>query len=372
MARPTGTKLIAENRRARYDYELLERFEAGIALVGTEVKSLRDGRVTLAHAYADVRDNEVWLVGAEISEYAQGNIANHEPTRDRKLLLKRAEISDLVGKVREKGRPSSRRASTSRTAGSRSRSPSHAVRRRATSGARSSTGTPSVRSTGRSSRSDSPSHDHDSGLEHVAVLRVQVPDRCVAYFVRGLDGQGLADGVLACLKMTPRWTGRTTSRPRCVIPSSRSSISPRRSRRSPGRSSVCRAPGHARQRPHASARRRAARRAHHRLRPAARRRRPPDPRLARRGLAVQRGRALPASLGHVAGAAGPQLLRRRAHGHRRRRALRVHHDQAGPVPVGQPPQRVAARARPLLPPRPVVRAAAGDPDVLPGRSAVPL
>ena len=103
MARPTGTKLIAENRRARYDYELLERFEAGIALVGTEVKSLRDGRVTLAQAYADVRDNEVWLVGAEISEYAQGNIANHEPKRDRKLLLKRGEIADLVSKVREKG-----------------------------------------------------------------------------------------------------------------------------------------------------------------------------------------------------------------------------------------------------------------------------
>ena len=79
MARPTGTKLIAENRRARFDYELLERFEAGIVLVGTEVKSLREGRVTLAQAYADVRDNEVWLVGAEISEYAQGNIANHEP-----------------------------------------------------------------------------------------------------------------------------------------------------------------------------------------------------------------------------------------------------------------------------------------------------
>ena len=90
MARPTGTKLIAENRRARFDYELLERFEAGIVLVGTEVKSLREGRVTLAQAYADVRDNEVWLVGAEISEYGQGNSANHEPTRDRKLLLKRA------------------------------------------------------------------------------------------------------------------------------------------------------------------------------------------------------------------------------------------------------------------------------------------
>ncbi len=103
MARPTGTKVIAENRRARYDYELLERFEAGIVLVGTEVKSLREGRVTLAQAYADVRDGEVWLIGAEIAEYAQGNIANHEPTRDRKLLLKRGEIAGLVGKVREKG-----------------------------------------------------------------------------------------------------------------------------------------------------------------------------------------------------------------------------------------------------------------------------
>ena len=103
MARPTGTKQIAENRRARYDYELLERFEAGIVLTGTEVKSLRDGRVTLAQSYADVRDNEVWLLGAEISVYAQGNNANHEPTRDRKLLLKRSEIADLVGKVREKG-----------------------------------------------------------------------------------------------------------------------------------------------------------------------------------------------------------------------------------------------------------------------------
>jgi SsrA-binding protein len=103
MARPTGTKLIAENRRARFDYELLERFEAGIVLVGTEVKSLRDGRVTLAQAYADVRDGEVWLIGAEIAEYAQGNIASHEPTRDRKLLLKRGEIAGLVGKVRERG-----------------------------------------------------------------------------------------------------------------------------------------------------------------------------------------------------------------------------------------------------------------------------
>ena len=103
MARPTGTKQIAENRRARHDYHLLERFEAGVVLTGTEVKSLREGRVTLAQAYADVRDGEVWLIGAEISVYDQGNIANHEPTRDRKLLLHRGEISSLTGKVREKG-----------------------------------------------------------------------------------------------------------------------------------------------------------------------------------------------------------------------------------------------------------------------------
>jgi SsrA-binding protein len=103
MARPTGTKQIAENRRARHDYQLLERFEAGIVLTGTEVKSLREGRVTLAQAYADVRDDEVWLIGAEIAVYDQGNIANHEPGRDRKLLLHRGEISSLTGKVREKG-----------------------------------------------------------------------------------------------------------------------------------------------------------------------------------------------------------------------------------------------------------------------------
>jgi SsrA-binding protein len=103
MAKPTGIKPIAENRRARHDYELLERFEAGMVLTGTEVKSLRDGRVTLAQAYADVRDNEVWLIGADIAIYDQGNSQNHEPTRDRKLLLHRGEIASLVGKVREKG-----------------------------------------------------------------------------------------------------------------------------------------------------------------------------------------------------------------------------------------------------------------------------
>ena len=98
-----GEKLIADNRRARHDYELLERFEAGLVLTGTEVKSLREGRASLAQAYGDVRGSEVWLVGAEIATYDQGNIANHEPTRDRKLLLHRGEIASLIGKVREKG-----------------------------------------------------------------------------------------------------------------------------------------------------------------------------------------------------------------------------------------------------------------------------
>jgi len=96
-------KLIAENRRARYDYELLERVEAGVALTGTEVKSLREGRATIAQAYAEVRDGEAWLLGAEIAVYEQGNRANHEPVRPRKLLLHRREIDSLYGKVREKG-----------------------------------------------------------------------------------------------------------------------------------------------------------------------------------------------------------------------------------------------------------------------------
>jgi SsrA-binding protein len=98
-----GEKLIADNRRARHDYELLERFEAGLVLTGTEVKSLRQGRASLAQAFADVRDGEVWLVGAEIAAYERGNIANHEPSRDRKLLLHRGEIASLYGKVRERG-----------------------------------------------------------------------------------------------------------------------------------------------------------------------------------------------------------------------------------------------------------------------------
>jgi SsrA-binding protein len=103
MAKPKGQKLIAENRRARHDYELLDRFEAGLVLTGTEVKSLREGRASLQQAYADVRDGEAWLIGANIAEYGHGNVANHDPDRPRKLLLHRGEISSLIGKIKERG-----------------------------------------------------------------------------------------------------------------------------------------------------------------------------------------------------------------------------------------------------------------------------
>ena len=97
------TKLIAENRRARRDYEFLERLEAGVVLSGTEVKSVREGHVQLGSAYADIRDGEAWLVGASIAEYAQKGSSGHDPDRERKLLLHRREIDSLYGKVREKG-----------------------------------------------------------------------------------------------------------------------------------------------------------------------------------------------------------------------------------------------------------------------------
>ncbi len=92
-----------DNRRARHDYHFLEKVEAGLVLTGTEVKSLRDGRASLQQAYAEVRDGEAWLVGAHISVYDAGNIANHDPDRERKLLLHRREVDSLGGKVRERG-----------------------------------------------------------------------------------------------------------------------------------------------------------------------------------------------------------------------------------------------------------------------------
>jgi SsrA-binding protein len=96
-------KLIAENRRARHEYHLLERVEAGLVLTGTEVKSLRGGKADLARAYATVRDGEGWLVGLHIPPYEQGSTASHDPDRDRKLLLHGREIDSLTGKVKERG-----------------------------------------------------------------------------------------------------------------------------------------------------------------------------------------------------------------------------------------------------------------------------
>ena len=99
----TGEKLIVDNRRARHDYHLGDRVEAGVVLTGTEVKALREGKTSLQRAYADVENGEAWLVGVHIPEYLQGNRANHDPERPRKLLLHRREIDRLYGQVKEKG-----------------------------------------------------------------------------------------------------------------------------------------------------------------------------------------------------------------------------------------------------------------------------
>lgn len=103
MKQQSGQKMVTENRRARHDYHVLERFEAGIALRGTEVKSLRDGKMMLKDSYAEVRQGEMYLVGAHISPYEQGNLYNHEPERARKLLLHKREILRLGAQVAEKG-----------------------------------------------------------------------------------------------------------------------------------------------------------------------------------------------------------------------------------------------------------------------------
>ena len=96
-------KNITVNRKANHEYQILQTFEAGIALVGTEVKSLRQGKANLIDGYAKIENGEVWLVSIHISEYTQGNINNHDPRRDRKLLLNKSEIRKLIGKTKEKG-----------------------------------------------------------------------------------------------------------------------------------------------------------------------------------------------------------------------------------------------------------------------------
>lgn len=98
-----GTVNICRNRRAAHDYDILDRVECGLVLVGTEVKSLRDGHANLEDAYARVDDGEVWLIGAEIPEYTFGNRLNHKPKRPRKLLLHRREIDKFAGKAGDKG-----------------------------------------------------------------------------------------------------------------------------------------------------------------------------------------------------------------------------------------------------------------------------
>ena len=103
MARETGRKLIASNKKARHDYAILKTYEAGIALRDTEVKSLRAGRASLVGAFAQELNNEILLYGLHIPEYVEGNRANHDPDRPRKLLLHRKELERLSSSVAEKG-----------------------------------------------------------------------------------------------------------------------------------------------------------------------------------------------------------------------------------------------------------------------------
>ncbi|ASR52873.1 MULTISPECIES: SsrA-binding protein SmpB [Blastomonas] len=108
MARPKPEafdkqKIVAENRRARYDYAIDTVYEAGIALTGTEVKALRSGQGSIAESYAEVKDEQIWLINSNIPEYSHGNRENHEPKRPRKLLLHSREISKLHGAVNRQG-----------------------------------------------------------------------------------------------------------------------------------------------------------------------------------------------------------------------------------------------------------------------------
>lgn len=103
MAKEYGRKLVAQNRRARHNWSVLDTYETGIVLTGTEVKSLRQGKAQLVDAFATVDEGEVWLRNLHIPEYTEGTWTNHEPRRSRKLLLHRHEIERLVGKIKESG-----------------------------------------------------------------------------------------------------------------------------------------------------------------------------------------------------------------------------------------------------------------------------
>ncbi|AZI58357.1 SsrA-binding protein SmpB [Nakamurella antarctica] len=103
MPKETGRKAIASNRKARHDYTILETYEAGMVLMGTEVKSLRDGRASLVDGFATISDDEIWLRNVHIQEYIQGTWTNHTPRRPRKLLLHRQQISKLRAALKESG-----------------------------------------------------------------------------------------------------------------------------------------------------------------------------------------------------------------------------------------------------------------------------
>jgi len=103
MAEKSENKSLAENRKARHDYFLIEGFEAGIELVGTEVKSIRNGRANLKDSYAEIRNGEVFIRNMNISHYEQGNVYNRDPIRDRKLLLHKSEILKLIGFTTQDG-----------------------------------------------------------------------------------------------------------------------------------------------------------------------------------------------------------------------------------------------------------------------------
>ena len=103
MAPHAQDKVVATNRRARHEFEILETFEAGLVLRGTEVKSLREGQVTFKDSYAAIQNGEAWLIGCHISPYHHGTDANHDPERRRKLLLHQREIERLTGKTAERG-----------------------------------------------------------------------------------------------------------------------------------------------------------------------------------------------------------------------------------------------------------------------------
>lgn len=98
-----NSRHICRNRKARYEYEILEDLECGVVLQGSEVKSVRNGKVSLDEAYARLRDNELWLLGANINEYPQANLMNHEPKRPRKLLLHRRELQKFAAKAEQQG-----------------------------------------------------------------------------------------------------------------------------------------------------------------------------------------------------------------------------------------------------------------------------